>query len=198
MITAEEIEFAGQYVESLRQLVHGLELPSSNRSRAAASSLGIALQHHHAIVRLTKEELYASSFALLRIEFEAYIRGEWLSLCASDSIIEAFLKGKEPPKIDCLLSELEMLEGFENKELYNIKNNTWKGLCGYTHTSGLHVQRWNTEDAIEANYSREEILDALKFAEIIASLSVIGIARLAGNEDLAKHVYVTLKQRMRF
>jgi len=196
MITAEEIKFAGQYVETLRLLVHGLELPGTNRSRAAASCLGIAQQHHHAIVRLIEENLFASSFALLRVEFEAYIRGEWLSLCANDSIIEAFLKGKEPPKIDCLLSELEMLESFEGKELSRIKNNTWRALCAYTHTGGLHVQRWNTADGVEANYSREEILEVMTSAEMIASLSVIGIARLAGNENLANHAYSSFQKRM--
>lgn len=196
MLTTEEIGHAGSYVEQLRKSVHEIEVPSTNRARAAGSCLAIAQEHHHAIVRLIEERLFASSFALLRIEFEAYVRGEWLSQCASDLIVDAFLRGKEPPKIDCLLADLEMLESFNENLLSQIKHQTWKSMCAYTHTGGLHVQRWNTEDGIEANYSRDEILEVLKFAEIIASLAVIGVARLADDDELAIRTLEALKERV--
>ncbi|MDD2546729.1 MAG: hypothetical protein PHI55_10680 [Burkholderiaceae bacterium] len=196
MLTTEELERAGSYVERLRLSVHELDVPSTNRARAAGSCLAIAQEHHHAIVRLIEERLFASSFALLRIEFEAYVRGEWLLQCASDLIVEAFLRGKEPPKIDCLLADLEMLDSFNENMLSQIKRNTWKSMCAYTHTGGLHVQRWNTEDGIEANYSRDEVLEVLKFAETIASLAVIGAARLAGKDELAVRTLDAFKKRI--
>ena len=196
MLTTEELERAGSYVEELRLSVDGLSLPSSNRMRAAGSCFAIALDHHHAIVLLIQEKLFASSFALLRIEFEAYIRGEWLSQCASDPIVDSFLRGKEPPKVDCLLAELEMLESFNEKRLSQIKQQTWKSMCAYTHTGGLHVQRWNTEDGIEANYTRDEVLNVLKFAKIIASCTVIGFAGLASDNELAARTLECLKRRV--
>jgi hypothetical protein len=196
MLTADEISRAGSYVEELRQSVHELDVPGTNRSRAAGSCLAIAQEHHHAIVRLIEERLFASSFSLLRIEFEAYVRGEWLSLCASDSIVESFLQGKEPPKIDCLLADLEMLDSFNEKVLSQIKQKTWNAMCAYTHTGGLHVQRWNTAEGIESNYSRDEIIEVLKLAEVIASLAVIGVAHLASNEKLAVRTFDTFKKRM--
>jgi hypothetical protein len=61
-------------------------------------------------------------------------------------------------------------------------------MCDYTHTGGLHVQRWNTSDAIEPNYDDAEILEVLKFAELIGSLSVIGLAQLAGDDELGIRV----------
>ena len=196
MLTVDEIGRAGSYVEELRQFVHELDVPSTNRSRAAGACLAIAQEHHHAIVLLIEEKLFAPAFALRRIELEAYVRGEWLSLCANDSIIEAFLRGKEPPKIDCLLAELEMTDSFSEKLLSQIKRNTWNAMCAFTHTGGLHVQRWNTEDGIESAYSREEILEVLKFAEIIASLAAIGIARLANDDDLAVRILESFKKRV--
>ncbi len=70
MLTADEIGRAGSYVEELRQFVHELDVPSANRSRAAGACLAIAQEHHHAIIRLIEEKLFASAFALQRIEFE--------------------------------------------------------------------------------------------------------------------------------
>lgn len=130
------------------------------------------------------------------MEFEAYVRGEWLSQCASDALVEAFIQGKEPPRIDCLLNQLEMLDLFNEKVLSQIKQKTWKSMCAYTHTGGLHVQRWNTADGIEANYAREEILEVLKFAEIIASLAVVGVAGLAADEKLAVRILEAFKRQV--
>ena len=196
MLTDEEIRRAGEYVEELRLSVHELSVPNNNRTRAAGSCFAIAQEHHHAIIRLCEWKLFAAVFALIRIEFEAYVRGEWLSQCASDPVVAAFLQSKEPPKIDCLLAELEMLDSFKKNVLSQIKQKTWKSMCAYTHTGGLHVQRWNTEDGIEANYSRDEVLEVVKFSEIIASLAVIGVARLASDDELALRTLAAFKKRV--
>lgn len=196
MLTNNEISQAASYVDELRLFVHGLEIPANNRVRAAASCFAIAQEHHHAIVQLIELKLLAAAFSLVRVEFEAFVRGEWLSQCASESTIEAFIRGKEPPKIDCLLEHLEMIEAFGERVLSGVKQKTWKSMCAYTHTGGLHVQRWNTEDGIEANYMREEVLEVLKFAEIIASLAVIGVAGLAANDDLAVRILDAFKRKV--
>ena len=196
MLTADEVERAQKYVEELRLIVDGLTAPNNSRTRAAGSCFGIAQEHHDAIVRLSEWRLFAAAFALVRIEFEAYVRGEWLALCANDLVVEAFIEGKEPPKIDCLLAELEMLESFKQRVLSQIKQKTWKAMCAYTHTGGLQVQRWNTEEGIEANYSRGEILEVVKAADIIAALAVNGVVRLVGDERLASRALEALKKRL--
>lgn len=197
MLTDEEFSRAASYVEELRLCIHGLDVPSNNRVRAAGSCFAIAQEHHHAIVRLIEWRLFAAAFSLVRVEFEAYVRGEWLSQCASDGLVEAFIQGKEPPRIDCLLEHLEMLDSFNEKVLSKIKQKTWKSMCAYTHTGGLHVQRWNTEDGIEANYAKEEVVEVLNFAEIIASLSAIAVAGFAADEKLAVRILEAFKRQMR-
>jgi len=195
-LTDDELQHAGEYVEQLRLFVHELNVPRTGRVRAAVSCLAIAQEHHRAIVLLIEKKLFASAFSLVRAAFEAYVRGEWLSLCADDSIIEAFLRGKKPPKIDCLLYDLEQTDSFNEGLLSQIKQQSWKAMCDFTHTGGLHVQRWNTEDGIEANYSRDEILKVLRFAETIASLAVIGIALIADENKLAKRILDALKRQV--
>ncbi|MBL0074974.1 MAG: hypothetical protein IPP41_03195 [Rhodocyclaceae bacterium] len=112
MLTAKQLSSANVYGEWLRLAVHEKSLPANNRVRAAGSCLGIAQDHHHAIIVLLGARLYASCFALLRVAFEAYVRGEWLALCATDTQIRKFMKGWEPPKIDDLLEALSQKTRF--------------------------------------------------------------------------------------
>jgi hypothetical protein len=188
MITSERLQSAGELVEWLRLSVHEHNLPATNRSRASAGCFGIAQDHHHAIVVLICHRLYASSFSLLRIEFEAFIRGLWLWFCASNEQVEKFVAGSEPPQINVLLNSVEMTPGFTEKVLSGIKSKNWRALCAYTHTGGLHIQRWNSNEAVEPNYEPDEIEEVLSFAELIAMMSALGIAQVASDNSLAQKI----------
>jgi hypothetical protein len=186
---------SGEYVEWLRLAVHDKALPANNRVRAAASCLAIAQEHHHSIVLLMEHRLFASSFALLRIAYEAYVRGEWLSQCATDEQIEKFLEAWEPPKIAWMLAELEATPAFVDRVLSSLKQTHWTAMCAYTHTGGLHVQRWNTSEAVEPVYDQEEVDEVLYLAETLGSLSVIGVAELANDGELANKVLAEVNRR---
>jgi hypothetical protein len=196
MLTDKQLDDANIYGEWLRLAVHERNLPETDRVRAAGGCFSIAQDNHHAIVVLLDARLYASCFALVRVAFEAYVRGEWLALCATESQIRKFLKGREPPKIDLLLGAIEKQDAFKEGRLSLIKKRTWKAMCAYTHTGGLHVQRWNTPDGIEANYSVEELLEVLRFADIIATLSVLGVLGLAGDAAAAEKLLERFKARV--
>jgi hypothetical protein len=195
MSPSGRLRSAGQYVEWLRLAIHEREVPANERVRASLSCFAIAQDHHHAIVVLIDHRLYASSFALLRVAFEAFVRGEWLALCADDHQVRRFLEGGEPPKLDELLRALEQTPAFDERVLSSLKRQHWSAMCAYTHTGGLHVQRWNTTQAIEATYDPGEIESVLYFAEIIASLSVIGFATVVSDEALAQAVLDQVKLR---
>lgn len=196
MLTDKQLNDANAYGEWLRLAVHERSLPANNRVRAAAPCFAIAQDHHHAIVVLLDARLYASCFALVRVALEAYVRGEWLALCATDAQVRKFLNGREPPKIDVLLSALERTDAFKEGVLTLIKKRTWKALCAYTHTGGLHVQHWNTSDGIEPNYPIEELLKVLRFADVVATLSVLGVVSLMNDEQLAEKLLERFKARV--
>lgn len=185
MLSQAEINAANEYGEALRVAVHERELPATERGQAGGGCLAISDDIHHAIVKLIESNLYAGALALIRVAFEAYVRGEWLSLCASNNQVRRFLKGAEPPRIDVMLDELEQKPAFRQQVLSQIKRRAWKAMCGYTHVGGLHVQRWATSDGIEPNYSADEVREALRFADIIVALSVLGVWGLANAEDAA-------------
>ncbi|MDO8373096.1 MAG: hypothetical protein Q7T39_14305 [Polaromonas sp.] len=186
---------AVEYLNWLGASISGCSLPADVRVRAAASCLAIAQDNHHAIVVLLDHELYASAFALVRVALEAYVRGEWLALCASGSEVRQFLKGKEPPSFGVLLKRLEQTDAFKDQVLSRIKKRSWNAMCAYTHTGGLHVQRWNTPTGIEPNYSNKEIREVLSSAEAVGSLAVIGVAWLAEDVRTAEKVLERFEQR---
>jgi len=87
-----------------------------------------------------------------------------------------------------LLDALEQNPAFTDRFLSALKHKLWAAMCAYTHTGGLHVQRWNTVKAIEPAYDPKEIESVLHFAEFIGSLSVIGFATVVNDEVLSQAV----------
>lgn len=71
-----------------------MDIPSDDRTRLAAGCLDIVLEHQKSIVLLIANLLFGSAASLVRLEFEAYIRGVWLLNCASELELEKFKKDK--------------------------------------------------------------------------------------------------------
>lgn len=188
MITEARLRDAEAFVQWIRVILHGRTLPSGDRARAAGSCFAIAQEHHAAIVRLVAHRMYASSLALIRVEFEAYVRGLWLSRSASEEQATAFILGSEPPKIGLLLEAVEATPGFDEGVLSWVKREQWDAMCAFTHTGGLHVQRWITAGAIEPNYDAEEIASTLRQAALYGGLAAIGTATLMDDDVLGNEI----------
>lgn len=205
MLSPQRLRSADELVERLYLALPEQSRPATDEARAKIRASGacfcIAQEHHRAIVCLMHCGIYASCFALLRVELEAYLRGQWLARCADNSQVEAFLSEdikKEKYKVPGFRDLIKKIEGdpeFNEKLLSRIiGEHGWEILCAYTHTGGLHVQRWNTSDAIEPNYEPEEVEQALRFAELFAAMSVIGVAELAENKELAMKVVDIMRE----
>lgn len=158
----------------------------------ATEPLHLALQLPESTIMrfvLLEKHLYASSYALMRVAFDAYVRGMWLANCATEEQVQKFLKGekmKEMNKIQTLVDGIEQAEVFRDQNLSALKNRIWSALCDYTHTGGRQVQRWNTSDGIEPNYSREEVLEVLRFSDIVVTFSTLGLINLIKDESLGQ------------
>lgn len=169
--------------------LQNLSLAQLDRTRVAAACFAVALEHHHAIVILLREARIASAFALVRSQFEAYVRGVWFVECATDVQLNSFLSDKSRPKIEQLLCAIEEQPAFDSKELSGIKATNWKSMCSYIHTGWHQVSRWITSEAIEPRYSREEIVEVLDFVNGFGLLAAFGVAKLANNELLAAQFF---------
>jgi hypothetical protein len=166
----------------LHQQLWEYRVPASPRTRLAGACFAAVQEHHDAIATLIERKIYGSAFALVRVLFEAYVRGIWLANCATEREIVSFQKDIDPPGIGQQLLALEKA-GFGDSQLSGIKKRSWKAMNSYTHTGMMQVWRWNSPDGIEPNFLEDEVVEALQFAGTVMLLSGLGMA--AFNEDLS-------------
>ena len=167
-----------------------LPLPGSVRSRLAATCFLVAQEHHQAILLLLSQAypLHAPAFALVRPVFDTYLRGVWLAHCATDAWLERFAHGDNPPTMPTMISAIEQTPGFCSGQMSDIYTRSWSAMCAYTHTGSQQILRWNTSDAIQPNYSDDEVDEVISFTGTLVLLSTLGLAAIAANGSLAERV----------
>ncbi len=197
---AERIDQSEELICWLDRLIEVLSIPTNDRVVIAASCQDVALEHHKSIVLTTREQLHGSAFALVRIEFEAYVRGQWLRYCASDDEVATF---KERDRLDKkfgqMIDDLEGHEAFNVGVLSQIKQESWRAMNSFTHTGRLQVVRRISATKIGSNYPEEEIVDTLDFADYMALLAALAIVnvttgKLADREALAERLLERMKE----
>lgn len=189
MRVANQIRESEQLIQWLDSNIDGLDIPSNDRTRLAAGCLDMALEHQKSIVLLTANSLFGSAASLVRLEFEAYIRGVWLLYCASELEIEKFKKDKLEKKLGQLIEDIEKHEAFNVGTLSHVKNTSLAAMNSFTHSGLYQVVRRNKTNKIAPNYADEELVDALETANSIGILTGIAIADMARNEKIARAVF---------
>ena len=184
-----QIRESEQLIRWLDSNIDGIDIPSNDRTRLAAGCLDIALEHQKSIVLLTANSLFGSAAALVRLEFEAYVRGIWLLYCATESELEQFKKDELGKKFGELIKDIEKHEAFNVGTLSHVKNTSWKAMNSFTHSGFYQVVRRNKTDEIAPNYTDEELVDALDTANSFGILTAIAIADMGRNEKLAHAVF---------
>lgn len=189
------INISENFMNSLNEAIYNIEIPE--RSGTAARYFAVACDHHHAIIILMQNKRYASSFALLRILFEAYTRGLWLYKCANDSGVKKTtnFKGNFP-------NQNELVESIKNDpEIYNTLwpksngNKNWSIMNDLTHTGELHIQKWDRSNFIEPNYNQKEIEEVLQSADIIGAYATLAIAKLSNQALTENKVLAIIKDK---
>jgi hypothetical protein len=188
MKTEELIDKSEKLIHWLDSRIDGLEVSSEERIRIVAGCLDTALEHHKAILLLISRTFFGSAFALVRLLFEAYVRGLWLNRCASAAELELFKAEKLEKNFGVLIEEIEKIDGFKEGVLSATKLKSWKPMNSYTHSGFMQIARRNTASTIEPNYTEEEVLEALNFSAAIGLLSALEIANLAKNEGLMNSI----------
>ena len=175
------------------QKIHGLNIPSDERTRLVVGLIDLALEHEKSIGKLAANKFYGSVFALSRPLFEAYIRAVWLSNCATSAEIEQFKKGKINKKFGILIEDIEKLQGYDVQVLSDIKNQSWAIMNDFTHGGILQALGRNKVKFIEPNYPEKNILGAIDFAISIGLLLTMEVAKIVNDEIFAHEIFEKMK-----
>jgi len=195
----ERIRQSEDLIHWLDRFIEGKSVPFNDRAIIAAGCLNLSLEHHKSIVLTTTAEFYGSAFALVRLQFEAYLRGVWLSYCATDQAIEKFKNDKLDVRIGTMISALEKQDAFNVGVLSNIKNDSLSAMNSFTHAGVLSINRYFSATEIGSNFSPEEINGTLDFADTFALMAALGIINVStgtteDREALAKQILDRCKE----
>ena len=176
---------AREQMSWIRENLVGIELKGDHRHRVPAQLFDLAIEHGSGIHNLIAANICSSAFALVRSEFECFVRGAWLHHCASDAEIETFItKDRIDPRFGALIDAIEQKPGFDSKFLSTVKDSAMKAMHGYTHGGVHQVSRRLEGDYIEPCFEDGALLEVIQFSATMALIAFGQIAVLADREDL--------------
>jgi len=182
-----EVVFSKQ-VEVIRWTRENLEREfsfSSRNDRLAFSCFDLAAEHHASIVYLAQGQLYGSAFALLRVEFEALLRGLWLRSAATDKDVDRFMRGVVKKSVAEML-EAAVGRGCDKAALLShVKALKWSVFNSFTHTGHQALlRRVGPNTTGYENYAEQDIRTCLNHAGLLGCMAASAMAEYTGNEQL--------------
>lgn len=175
IMLVKRIEQSEALIRWLDKRIEGQTIPTKERAQIVASCLSVALEHHKSIVLTASVSYHSSAFALVRLEFEAYIRGAWFRYYASDEQLDIFKNNRLKKRVGNMITDLETKEAFKVGVLSKMKEESWDAMNSFTHTGLLQVVRQMSSTEIGSNFPEEEIVGALDTADTVALLSAMVI-----------------------
>jgi hypothetical protein len=169
-------------IQKIDANLHGVEISPDARHRLACACLDASIEHQKAIVILINRKFYGSAFALVRAQFETYIRGLWLERCATEEEVDDFRKDKIDKSFKAIIDDIEKCEGYDVGVLSSVKTESWDAMNSYTHGGYLQAVRRMSEKYMEPNYDVSEIEEVLNFTNAVGMLAALEISILAKNE----------------
>ena len=209
---AKLIQHAMSLNSQLTQHLDGLELPSTERSRLAASSFSFVMDCQSAIVLLIKHDLHQPSFSLVRLIFEALMRGYWYLWCANEEQVMKHYNNPEghTDKLDKLVNDLmnspelnmqryPALRTFVSHNLGKDKQretaeraksrSTWKAVNNCAHAGPRQLRNYQSEESIESSFNVEQVREVVQFSNCCTCWAALGVCELANLSSLANQIY---------
>ena len=163
----------------------GLEIKPVLGFTVPGALFDLAIEYQAGIVHLSGAKIYGPAYALVRAQFEAFVRGTWLRLCATPDELTRFVAtDKIKQEFKELIVAIEVHPDFSDKVLSGIHSNLWKSMNSYTHAGMLQVTRRYKSGLFQPNYELKEVTEVIRAAGFFALLSLNQIAQMADAEEL--------------
>jgi hypothetical protein len=172
--------------------VHGMidglaipSLPTEKRLQLAGACWAAVIDYHQGIVLLTRAGYYGSARALIRPLFEAYIRGVWLKIAATDHEVETAGQDRFP-RFGRMIDVIEVTERVPGDRLTELKAAWWGRMSNLADTGSQQIGTRLTPEHLGNRHHLDEIVDALTWADWTAIQAVRGFGMVAGNTELVR------------
>ncbi len=163
----------------------GLEIKTVDGIRIPGALFDLAIEYQVGIAHLASARIYGPAFALIRAQFEAFVRGTWLRLCATPVELKRFTDSDRiKQKFWELIDAIEAHPEFADKVLSGIHQQVWKAMNSYTHAGMLQVARRMKAGSIEPNYEPAEVIEVIRAAGFFALLALHQIGQMAGSQGV--------------
>lgn len=162
-------------------------IDQEKRGRLSATCLDMVHEHQKSIGILLEHNCYGSAFALLRPAYEAYLRGEWIWLCATEKQMQELLeKDRIQPHVRDMVSDIREQDSSVGRVVEKIRGDYMSTFSSFVHTGSWQILARNTEQTIEPNYENQNIQSLIFLADIFALLAGLRMARLSGSQRLIR------------
>jgi hypothetical protein len=180
-----------EHLDGLIQASPPVPLSQARYSVSAANAL-VSIEHAIAARQCFGNTLYQSATALIRLQFEALVRGAWALYVATDELIDVMnvpidaVSNESTHKLPGATSMLKALSGRApvglTDPLDHFYSSAWHGLNSYVHT-GIHPIRRRIE-----GYPIELAVQQVRNGNGLLHLSYRFLAGLTGSNELMAKV----------
>jgi hypothetical protein len=168
----------------------GLEIKGDKVIRVPGALFDLAIEYQVGIVHLSSARIYGPAFSLIRAQFEAFVRGAWLRLCATPADFKQFTDSdKIKHQFSELIDAIEAHPEFSDKVLSGIHKTVWRAMNSYTHAGMLQVERRIKLGFIEPNYEPTEVIEVIRAAGFFALLALNQIGQMAGVDQVVAETH---------
>lgn len=193
--------------EGISSVIDGMKVPNVERAIISIMLHSVVFDTQKAIYDLVSLKNYTSASALLRVMFEAHVRGLWIYSCASNEQISQFkeedLKSSTNPSkklfFNEMVNDVEQANPQFNGSLMKFKENHWKGLNSLTHAGMKHCKYIFSKDEMVKSYSDSQVEMMIDFSNRFAIGSLAAVGKVTSDTTILKmaiglfHEYIDVK-----
>lgn len=160
------------------------------RSVLTKSLSGISFEHSNSIMLLIGVNNYTTAVALLRLQYEAVVRGMWLHFAAKDTFLNKYAAPidvkKLPPDFPTITEMIDQISKGPVKGpgemLQSFKDVTWSGMNSYVHNGFLPIERFIN------GYPNELLIQIMQSSNALNIMIAMVLARMSNDMSLVNLV----------
>ena len=189
------IDKSRQWADTLYTLINDKLISDSPCIRLSAPLCYLSVRHFSAVVLLCEHDLYGPAFALLRAQFESYIRSAWLYHSATEIQLHNIVTGKKNfPDINTMLKSLKNTNEGEFANLDKAKDIIWKTMNDFTHGGLNQIFMHSRDRAIEQNITQAHTYGLLKNSSTLGLMAGVLMMTMANNITIGENLMKSFKR----